>query len=667
MIKKLLIANRGEIACRIIKTAKKMGIKTVAIYSEADTNSLHVRIADDAIFVGPSPVMLSYLNQQAIMNAIELTGADAVHPGYGFLSENSKFAEFITKHGINFVGPSADAIKKMGDKIQAKKIAQKAGVNIVPGYMGAISNEKDALKIAAKIGYPIMIKAAAGGGGIGIRIVHGPEEMRQAFTSAKNEAKNFFSDSRTFIEKYIEKPRHIEIQLLGDKYGNYVCLGERECSIQRNHQKVIEEAPSTILDKKTREKMYKQSIALAKAVGYFSAGTIEFMVDPNKKFYFLEMNTRLQVEHTVTELITGYDIVEQMIRIAQGEVLQIKQKDVSFNGWAMEARIYAEDPTAEFLPSTGFISTYEEPNSSPHIRIDTGVYEGGEVSMFYDPMIAKLCTHNVNRQKCIDTMMNSLSSYVIRGISHNIGFLEKIFFSPRFIAGDFTTHYIAEEFADKDKFASITISNEETAVILNAASFIFLACIKRNALIAGQIRNQQRRIGTRWIILLDNKQYPVTVRQIDSGYKIVSSNRRFYITSQWILGAKLFQCVINGQEYNLQIEKLNEVETILTFRGSKFVTRILTPRAAELNKFMKIKSRKENDNNIIASISGLITDIRISEGEEVKKGQILMVLEAMKMENTINAQSDCRIEKVNVKTGQSVSAGEILMELKSCK
>lgn len=660
-IRKLLIINRGEIACRIMRTAKQMGISTATVYSKADVNSLHVRLADEAIYIGPSPVMSSYLNQSAIMNAIEITGADAIHPGYGFLSENTSFAELVAKSGIIFIGPAVDAIRKMGDKIQAKKIAQKAGVSVVPGYMGVIENEKEALKIAHKIGYPIMVKAAAGGGGMGIRIVRSPEEMKQAFTSAQNEARNFFADSRTFIEKYIERPRHIEIQILGDKYGNYVCLGERECSIQRHHQKVIEEAPSVVLDPKLREKMYKQSVALAKAVGYFSAGTVEFMLDPQKNFYFLEMNTRLQVEHPVTELITGYDLVEQMIRIAQDEVLKIKQEDVVFNGWAMEARIYAEDPTSGFLPSTGIVSTYEEPNRSPNVRIDTGIYEGGEVSMYYDPMISKLCAHNVTRAKCIDTMVNALGSYLIRGISHNIGFLEKIFNSPRFIAGDLTTHYIAEEFHDGAKFTS-TVSNEETAVILSASSFTLFTYIERNASTGHQIRNQQRRIGTRWVILLENLKYPVTIRRIEHGYRVTSENRRLHITSNWILASKLLQCTINGQNYNLQIEKLNEAEVVLIFRGSRYCARILTPRAAELNKFMQQKKQDTSDEEIIAPISGIITSINVHDGESVKKGQVALAIEAMKMENFLYCPCDSTIKKVHVAEGQLVSTSDKLVE-----
>ena len=587
MIKKILIANRGEVASRIVRTAKKMNIKTVAVYSEADINSLYVKQADEAIFIGPSPVMQSYLNQKNIIKAIELSGANAVHPGYGLLAENAEFVSALKRRGIIFIGPSTEAINKMGDKIEAKKIAQKAKVNIIPGYAGVIKNAKEALKLAKKIGYPIMIKAAAGGGGIGMRIARSPQEMEQAFLSAQNEAKNSFADGRIFLEKYIENPRHIEIQILGDKHGNWVCLGERECSIQRRHQKIIEETPSIFIDDKTRQKMYKQSVALAKAVNYHSAGTIEFIVDKNRKFYFLEMNTRLQVEHPITELVTGVDLVEQMIFIAQNQKLDIRQEDVRLKGWAMEARICAEDPAAGFLPSTGRINFYQEPDESKNIRIDTGIYEGGEVSMFYDSMLAKLCTYAPTRKECIDVMNNALSSYIIRGISHNIGFLETIFHSPRFIQGDISTHFIEEEY--KEGFTGSELGNEGNAVVLSAACFAFLESIRRNAAITPQMRKQQRMVGTRWVIFLDNTQYPVIVRPIDDrGYKVVFEDRKMYITSNWVLGAKLFQCTINHKEYNLQVEMAGS-GMYLTFKGSKYYAKILSPRAAELNKFMPMK------------------------------------------------------------------------------
>jgi len=659
-MKKLLIANRGEIACRIIKTARKMGISTVAVYSEADKASLHVSMADDAIYIGPAPATQSYLNQKRLLDAIKLSGADAVHPGYGFLSENADFAELMEKNSINFVGPSINAIKKMGDKIQAKKIAQNAGVSVIPGYIGAIKNEKDALNIASKLGYPIMIKAAAGGGGKGIRIVRSKEEMQQAFSSTRNEARNNFSDARTFIEKFVENPRHIEIQVLADKYGNYVCLGERECSIQRHHQKVIEEAPSAFLNEKMRKKMYEQSIALAKEVGYFSAGTVEYIVDENKKFYFLEMNTRLQVEHPVTELITGIDLVEQMIRIARDEKLAFKQKDIVLNGWAIESRIYAEDPTCGFLPSTGRIATYKEPISSPGIRVDTGVYEGGEVSMFYDAMISKLCTHATTRGYAIHLMNEALSQYVIRGISHNISFLQAIINSNRFLTANISTNFIDEEY--KDGFAGAVLSDEESVVILCAAVYISLTDIKRCLTINGQIRFMSKSIGTRWVVQMNNRNYPVAARSINEGYKISFENRRFYITSRWLLGSKLFQCVVNGKDYSLQIEYLHGALN-LTYRGSKMKVALFAPRAGELTKYIKNSDVNELQNNLLANMSGMIIDVKVKVGDSVVRGQPLIILEAMKMENILLSQTDGKIIGVSAVKGQTCSAGDMLLEI----
>lgn len=660
MIKRLLIANRGEIACRIIKTAKKMGIETVAVYSEADTNSLHVRLADKAIYIGDSAVTQSYLNAQSILDAIKISGADAVHPGYGFLSENTKFAELLAKNDITFVGPSPYSIKSMGDKIEAKKIAKAAGVNIVPGVMAAISDTKEALKIASRIGYPIMIKAAAGGGGKGMRIVHNKEEMQQAFSSTRNEAKNNFSDARTFIEKYIENPRHIEIQLIADKHGNYVCLGERECSIQRHNQKVIEEAPSPLLDEKSRQKMYAQSIKLAKKVKYFSAGTIEFIVDQKKNFYFLEMNTRLQVEHPVTELVTGYDIVELMLRIAAGEKLTFTQKDVKLTGWAFESRVYAEDPSSGFLPSTGQINTYREPEKSENVRVDTGIYEGGEVSMFYDPMIAKLCTYAPTRKEAIDHMKDALGKFIIRGISHNISFLQAIFATSRFESGNLSTKFIEEEYSGG--FTGSELTDEESAVILAASSFIFLSDSRRDLQITGQLRGATPSLGTRWVVRLDDKNYPVTIRPIDEGYKISFENRRLYIQSKWLLGNKRFDCVVNGRNYSMQVEYKSSGYSI-TFMGRTVFATILTPRAAELYKFMKPRPDASESNDLLANLSGMVVEIKVNEGDKVSKGQPLIVLEAMKMENILNATKDGTVSKIHFKPGDNVTTGEVIIEI----
>ncbi len=660
MIKRLLIANRGEIACRIIKTAKKMGIFTIAVYSEADTNSLHVRMADKAIYIGPSPANQSYLNRKRIMEAIDISGADAVHPGYGFLSENADFVHHLEKHKVNFVGPNSEAIKKMGDKIEAKKIAKDAGVNIVPGYMAAIKDAKEAIKLANKIGYPVMLKAAAGGGGKGMRVVRSNEEMQQAFSSTTNEARNNFSDERTFIEKFIENPRHIEIQLLADKHGNYVCLGERECSIQRHHQKVIEEAPSPLLDEKTRQKMYKQSVALAKRVGYFSAGTIEFIVAPDKTFYFMEMNTRLQVEHPVTELITGHDLVEQMIRVANGEKLSFTQKDVKLTGWAFESRIYAEDPSAGFIPSTGQVHTYKEPEKNESVRIDTGIYEGGEVSMYYDAMISKLCTYAPTRAQAVENMKDALGKFVIRGVSHNISFLQAVFSNQRFIDGNISTNFIEEEF--KGGVVGAELSDEESAVMLASSIYIHLADAKRGAQITGQLRGITQFLGTRWVVRLGDNNYPVTVRPIEDGYKVTFENRRFYITSKWVLGSKLFDCNVNGKNYNLQIEFVFGGFK-LSFMGKTLLSSVYTPRAAELNKFMKPRSSETDQKNLVANISGMLVDVKVKEGDDVIKGQPLLVLEAMKMENILTSPTNGKIVKVHYSKGANISNGEVLIEI----
>jgi propionyl-CoA carboxylase alpha chain len=661
-VKKILIANRSEIACRIIKTAKKMGIKTVAVYSDADSNALHVLHADEAVYIGKSSAAQSYLNTKNILNAVRISGADAVHPGYGFLSENHEFAQLIRSNGITFIGPSDSSIKRMGDKIEAKKIAQDAGVNVIPGYLGEIKSEKHALKIAKSIGYPIMLKAAAGGGGIGMRVVSSDDQMQQAYNSTKNEARNNFSDSRTFIEKLIVRPRHIEIQVLADRHGNIVCLSERDCSIQRHHQKVIEEAPSLFIDDKTRKKMYKQSVALSKKVGYFSAGTVEFIVDQKGNFYFLEMNTRLQVEHTVTELITGIDIVEQMINIASGKILPFKQKDIEIKGHAIESRIYAEDATCGFLPSTGRIIGYKEPQLSANVRVDSGVYEGGEVSMFYDAMIAKVCTFSQNRGKAIECMKMALGEYIIRGVSHNISFLQDILNNKKFQKNSISTSFIAEEY--KEGFSGANLDDEKQSVVLCSAVFISLKYISRMAEVTGQLRGMSRTIGTRWVVKLDSTNYPVTVRNCSDGYQITFENQKFNVTSNWVYGMRLFQCVINDKKYSLQIEKKREALNI-KFMGSIIKSYLFSPRTAELYKFMKSSESDKGTANLIAPITGLITHIKITEGLLVKRSQPLAVLEAMKMENILVSNVDGIVRKIYCKLNSVVNTGDVLAEIES--
>lgn len=661
MFEKVLVANRGEIAVRIIRTLKKMGIRTVAVYSEADTNALHVKEAHEAVYLGPAPSSQSYLVADRIIEAMLKTGAQAVHPGYGFLSENTDFARELQNHGLVLIGPSPTAILAMGDKIEAKKLAEEAGVNTIPGYMGAIKDAKEALKIAKKIGFPVMIKAAAGGGGKGMRVVYNEKDIAQAFSSATNEAKSSFKDGRIFIEKFIENPRHIEIQLLADKHGTYLCLGERECSIQRHHQKVIEEAPSPFLDEATRKKMYKQVISLAKKVGYYSAGTAEFIVDSKRHFYFLEMNTRLQVEHCVTEEITGYDIVEQMVRIAAGEKLSFTQKDVKLTGWAMESRIYAEDPSRSFLPSSGRINSYQEPEKSRNVRIDTGVYAGGEVSMFYDPMIAKLITYGENRDEAIEHMKKALSSYVIRGVSHNMSFLEAVMSNPRFVKGDLSTNFIAEEYPDG--FSGAELTSEITQAFIGTAVFTYLKSAYRDATISGQLQGRQRQLANRWVVTLGDIHYPVIVKSRSKGYDIKLENQSFTIISSWDIGNRLFQATISGRPVSVKIEhRLGGLE--LTHSGSKVLAQVHTLRAAELLKFMPDSGSKKNQAKLRAPISGLVVAVKVEPGMKVNAGQELMIIEAMKMENVLFAEQDAEIKSILVKAGDSINAEDVVIEFK---
>jgi len=583
---KLLIANRGEIACRIIKTCRKMGIKTVAVYSDADTNSLFVQMADEAVNIGQSPSSQSYLNVDKILAAVKKTGATMVHPGYGFLSENRKFADALDKAGVIFVGPSTYSIEMMGDKIESKKLAIEANVSTVPGHMGVMRDAAEALEIAQGIGFPVMVKASAGGGGKGMRIVWKKEDVADAFLSASNEARNSFSDDRIFVEKFIENPRHIEIQVLADKYGNIVCLGERECSIQRNNQKVIEEAPSSFLDEKTRQKMYEQSKALAQKVKYFSAGTIEYIMDKNKNFYFLEMNTRLQVEHPVTELVTGLDIVELMIKIALGEKLPFKQEDIKLNGWAMESRIYAEDPSRGFLPSSGRINLYIEPEESANVRVDSGVYEGGEVSMFYDAMIAKLCSYGRDRNEAIAHMRQALGGFAINGVSHNITFLETIMRNEKFVSGDISTSFIKEEFPTG--FSGNEINNHAQEVFIATAMHIFLKNYERNGHMTGQLRNREKQISERWVVMIDDTSYLVNILERSNEFlKIECDRQEITLNSSWNNGEKLFRGIINGDNVGVKIRDNNNTGSyLMQYSGSDAFISVFSPRIAELSKFM---------------------------------------------------------------------------------
>ncbi len=660
MFEKILIANRGEIAVRIMRTCRKMGIKTVAVYSEADTSALHVKEADEAVYIGPSPSIKSYLNIDNILNAIDQTGAQAVHPGYGFLSENAEFARRLRDAGVTLIGPSPDAIKRMGDKIESKKVAVKAGVSTVPGNLDVVTSESEAKKIVDQIGFPVMIKAAAGGGGKGMRVARNEKELREGLLSSASEAASSFKDGRVFIEKFFENPRHIEIQVLGDQHGNILWLGERECSIQRRHQKVIEEAPSSFLTPAIRQQMGEQSVALAREVGYFSAGTVEFIMDQDGKFYFLEMNTRLQVEHRVTELITGIDLVEQMIRVAAGEKLAFTQDDVKFEGWAMEARLYAEDPKRGFLPSTGRITRYLKPENIDNVLIDTGIYEGGEVSMFYDPMVAKVCSYGDDRKSAIDTLKAALSAFIIEGISHNGSFLEAIISHPRFEAGDISTNFIEQEYPGG--FIGAELTSETTKIFLGAAVTIFLRDAERAAKISGQTPGRERAIGARWVVNAEGVDYNIYVRpDQDQGYFITHNRRLIAVKTQWRLGRRLFQATVNGKPVSVQIKHLEE-GYVLTYGGSDVVVKVRSPRVAELAQFMPKPQNKNKKDQLVAPIAGLIIGLKVKEGQKVTRGQELIVIEAMKMENIIYADHETTITKVNVSERETVAVDQVLIQ-----
>ena len=586
MVDKILIANRGEPACRIIKTARKMGLGTIAVYSEADINSLHVQMADEAILLGGPLSSESYLDIKKIINACKKTGAKYVHPGWGFLSENAKFAQALEKEGIIFVGPSPDAMKLMGDKIRSKKLAKSAGVSTVPGDNSVLADIAEAESVAKKIGYPVMLKASAGGGGRGIRVVYKKEELPMAFESVKSEAKNSFGDDRIFMEKFIENPRHIEIQVIGDKFGNVVCLGERECSIQRNHQKVVEEAPSSFVDEKTRKKMYAQALALCKKVNYYSAGTIEFMMDKNKDFYFLEMNTRLQVEHGITEFITGVDLVELMIKVAMGEKLPFKQTDIKLQGWAIESRINAEDPSRGFLPSSGRISKYIEPEKNENVRVDTGVYEGYSISMYYDSMIAKLLTYGKDRNEAIQRMRESLGSFYIDGISHNMSFLEAIMYNEKFQKGDISTSFIKQEFSKG--FSGLTISPKDEGVLIGTAMYMFIANATRLLSISGQV-NSKKELAEKWVLDLNGNKYLCNVSKTTKGLSVEYGNGFSLVETTWQFGDSIFRGKINGNLVNVKIMSDNKAGDFrLQFMGSDVNISIRSTRVSELEKYMPV-------------------------------------------------------------------------------
>ncbi len=665
MFKKILIANRGEIACRVIKTARKMGIKTVAVYSDADRNALHVKMADEAVHIGAAPANQSYIVVEKILEAIRQTGAEAVHPGYGFLSERMDFAAALEDMGVVFIGPPSTAIEAMGDKITSKKLAQEAGVSTVPGYMGLIADADEAVKISDQVGYPVMIKASAGGGGKGMRIAWNAAEAREGFDSSRNEAANSFGDDRIFIEKFVTQPRHIEIQVLADKHGNCLYLHERECSIQRRNQKVIEEAPSPFLDEATRKAMGEQACALAKAVGYTSAGTVEFIVDGNRNFYFLEMNTRLQVEHPVTELITGIDLVEQMIRVAAGEPLPFAQSDLKINGWSIESRLYAEDPYRNFLPSIGRLTRYRPPvegktDRGGIVRNDTGVFEGGEISMYYDPMIAKLCTWAPTRGEAIEEMRLALDTFEVEGIGHNLPFVGAVMDHPRFVSGNITTAFIAEEYPDG--FQGAKLSPEmlrRTAAV--AAAMNRVAEIRRTR-ISGTMDNHQRRVGDKWVVTLAGQDFPVTIEADHHGSTVVfEDGAKIRVTSGWAPGQSLVRAETDGAPLVIKVGEI-PMGFRLRLRGADLKAFVRTPRAASLAKLMPEKLPPDTSKYLLCPMPGLVVKISVEEGDEVQEGQALATVEAMKMENILKAERKGVVKKVNAAPGASLRVDDVILE-----
>ena len=674
MFNKILIANRGEIACRVIKTAKKMGISTVAIYSDADKNALHVEMADEAIHIGPPPANQSYIVIDKVMEANKASGAQAVHPGYGFLSENSKFAQALEAQGVAFVGPPVGAIESMGDKITSKKIAQDANVSTVPGYMGLIENADEAVKISNEVGYPVMIKASAGGGGKGMRIAWNDDEAREGFQSSKNEAANSFGDDRIFIEKFITQPRHIEIQVLCDSHGNGIYLGERECSIQRRQQKVVEEAPSPFLDEATRKAMGEQAVALAQAVGYASAGTVEFIVDGAKNFYFLEMNTRLQVEHPVTELITGVDLVEQMIRVANGEKLSITQDDVTLTGWAIENRLYAEDPYRGFLPSIGRLTRYRPPAETAAytpgvaagdagdvvVRNDTGVYEGGEISMYYDPMIAKLCTWAPTREAAIEAMRVALDSFEVEGIGHNLPFLSAVMDHPIFIKGDMTTAFIEEQYPEG--FVGVELPDADLRRIAAASAAMNRVAEIRRARVSGRLDNHERHVGEAWNVAVQGESYDVTIAADKSGSNVTFvDGSTLRVNGDWTPGDQLANMLVDDAPLVMKVGKVSGGFRIRS-RGADLKVHVRTPRQAELARLMPEKVAPDTSKLLLCPMPGLIVKVDVAEGDEVQEGQALCTVEAMKMENILRAERKGVVSKINAAAGDSLAVDDVIME-----
>jgi propionyl-CoA carboxylase alpha chain len=680
MFKKILIANRGEIACRVIATAQKMGIKTVAVYSEADKEARHVQLADEAVLIGPAPSRESYLVADKIIAAAKATGAQAIHPGYGFLSENAEFSKRCEDEGIAFIGPRHFSIAAMGDKIESKKLAGAAGVNCIPGVNDAIETAEKAVEIAKGIGYPVMIKASAGGGGKGLRVAFNDKEAFEGFTSCRNEARNSFGDDRVFIEKFVEEPRHIEIQVLGDSHGNVIYLNERECSIQRRHQKVIEEAPSPFISEATRKAMGEQAVQLAKAVKYQSAGTVEFVVGKDQSFYFLEMNTRLQVEHPVTEAITGLDLVEMMIRVAAGERLPIEQKDVQRNGWAIECRINAEDPFRNFLPSTGRLVRFQTPKQTMFqgntanlygVRVDTGVQDGGEIPMFYDSMIAKLIVHGKDRNEAIAKMREALNGFVIRGISSNIPFQAALLAHPRFVSGDFNTGFIAEQYSQG--FRAEDVPHDDHDFLAALAAFVRRKSRERAAGLSGQLPGYDVKVGQDYAVVelgQGGKNRYVLVHVAEFAGKqgeaqITVNGKTYAIASHSRLNDIRIEGTVNGQAFTAQIERgtlKNPLALQVQHNGTRIEALVMSPRMAELHKLMPYKAPPDLSRFVLSPMPGLLVDVAVQPGQKVQAGERVAVIEAMKMENVLFAAQDGVVKKVVAAKGESLTVDQMIVE-----
>ncbi|MBI4740709.1 MAG: acetyl-CoA carboxylase biotin carboxylase subunit [Betaproteobacteria bacterium] len=660
MFKKILIANRGEIACRVMKTARRMGIATVAVYSEADRDAMHVDIADEAVCIGPAPSRDSYLAIDKIIAACKQTGAEAVHPGYGFLSENQEFSRRLEESGVVFIGPKHHSVAAMGDKIASKKLAIEAGVSTIPGYNDAIADARHAVEIAGGIGYPVMIKASAGGGGKGLRVAFDDREAFEGFESCRNEARNSFGDDRVFIEKFVEGPHHIEIQIIADAHGNTVYLLERECSIQRRHQKVIEEAPSPFIDDTIRKAMGEQAVALARAVNYQSAGTVEFVVGSDKSFYFLEMNTRLQVEHPVTEMITGVDLVELMIRVAAGEKLPFAQADIKPNGWAVECRINAEDPFRSFLPSIGRLVKYRPPEAiEGQVRVDTGVYEGCEISMYYDSMIAKLICHGATRDQAILRMRDALNAFVIRGVGSNIPFQAALMQHPRFMSGIFTTAFIAEEYPNG--FVAADVPHDDPGLLAAVAAFARRRYIDWAVKIGDQMPGHERKVGNRWVVVAGETQYPVAEMAIPGGYSVTHGADRYDLVSDWKFAEPVFRGACNGVPICMQLERIGLKYRVGHF-GKQIEAMVMTEAAALLLARMPVKAPPDLSKYLLSPMPGLLREVSVHPGQQVSAGEKLAVIEAMKMENILKAERDCKVKKVVAVAGESLSVDQVIVE-----